>query len=105
MVRSSSRPYRSRARDLLNKLVHDGWYSPDDLADVLVLSPQEVIIYREGVESIPLDRQLCLAAFLIECVPPLARAGHALRSQVKSAIGFQLAQGTTHASAPPRLFR
>ena len=105
MTKSASRINRSRARDLLKKLIAGGWYSHDDLAKEIVVSLREIVLYDEGIEPIPLDRQLCLATFVIERVPPLLRAGHALRSQVKSAMAFQLTQVETHAVAPPRSFR
>jgi hypothetical protein len=41
--------------------------------------------YLEEAEPMPLDRQLRLAVFVGECVPPLARAGQQLRAQVAAA--------------------
>jgi hypothetical protein len=101
----TTRLHRSRARDLLVKLAKSGSFTEADLCSELVVSARQLILFSEGLEAIPLDRQLCLAAFLIERVPALAGSGYALRSQVKAAMAFECRETSTHASAPPLKFR
>jgi hypothetical protein len=79
---------RSRARDLLARVRKGGSFTDEQLCTELVLDARQLAMYAEGLEAIPLDRQLCLAAFLIERVPALAADGHSLHAQVKAATTF-----------------
>lgn len=90
-----------RAVLLLRRLVELGWFGPDAVARALVVNGTTLDAYLRETEPIPLDRQLCLALFVIECVPPLARLGHQLRGQVGAAIAFQDRATTTHSQPPP----
>ena len=84
----SPRLHRSSARDLLARLGKSGWFTEAALCSELVVSHRQPILFSQGLEPMPLARQLCLAAFLIERVPPLGAQGYALREQVKAAMGF-----------------
>lgn len=69
------------------------------------MSERQLQAYLNESADMPLERQLCLAQFVIECVPPLARLGHRLRGQVSAALAFNARVTTTHADAPPMLLR
>jgi len=97
----ASRARQTTAAQLLAKLVATGWYDFSELARELVVSEATVSDYVSGERPIPLDRQLCLAVFVIEKVPPLARWGHRLRGQVEASMRFQSRVTETHLSAPP----
>jgi hypothetical protein len=94
----------SAALRLLRKLVATRWFELDAIARALVVSDARLASYLSESEPIPLDRQLCLALFVIECVPPLARVGHQLRGQVKAAIAFEARATDTHLEPPPARF-
>lgn len=89
---------------MLRKLVATRWFELEAIARALVISDARLAAYLSESELIPLDRQLCLALFVIECVPPLARAGHQLRGQVNAAIAFQAHATLTHLEPPPTRF-
>ena len=92
---------RSTAAQLLRKVLATGWFAPEALARALVISDAWLEAYVNESKPMPLDRQLCLALFVIECIPPLARAGHRLRSQVAAAMAFHSGVTETHAQSPP----
>jgi hypothetical protein len=73
---------------LLAKLVATRWFGGAAIAEALVVPEAMFDDYLAGIADIPLDRQLCLALFVIENVPALARSGHQLRSQVVAAAAF-----------------
>src|SRR5436190_14484342 len=54
---------------LLRKLVATRWFELDAIARALVVSDARLAAYLAESEPIPLDRQLSLALFVIECVP------------------------------------
>jgi|SRR4051812_17107637 hypothetical protein len=58
--------------------------------------------FASGRALMPLDAQRCLAAFVIENVPALARMGHRLQAQVAAATDFHDGRTATHKTAPPR---
>ncbi len=58
------------------------------MARALVISDAALRAYLAGVEPMPLDRQLCLALFVIESIPPMARSGHRLRGQVAASMAY-----------------
>lgn len=93
--------YDSAALRLLRRVIASGWFAPDALARALVMSDEALETYLSGSKPIPLDRQLCLALFVIECMPPLARAGHQLRGQVAAAVAYRSGLTETHQHAPP----
>jgi hypothetical protein len=92
----------SRALILLEKVVATGWFEPSALARALAVSDSTLERYLSDTLPIPLDRQLCLALFVIECLPALARSGHQLRRQVAAAIAFQEGATVRHMQPPPR---
>lgn len=96
----AARP-RSAAVRLLRKVIANGWFPADAVARALVISNTSLDAYLAESKPMPLDRQLCLALFVIECIPPLARAGQQLRAQVAAAIAYQNGVTETHAHAPP----
>jgi hypothetical protein len=97
---SSPKPRRTRAVDLLIKVVETGSFDPAELAHELAITPATLDRYVSGAVAIPLERQLCLALFVIEKIPPLSRAGHMLRGQVRAAIAFQQQATKVHQTAP-----
>lgn len=96
-------PRTSRAAELLTRLVDTRWFDIQALARELVVPVQIVEAYVSGTMPIPLDRQLCLALFVIENVPPFARQGHRLRGQVEAAVAFRAREAEGLSSAPPRI--
>jgi hypothetical protein len=92
---------RSRAVQLLAKVLDTPWFDRQTVADELVVSVKTLEAFLEGKLAMPLDRQLCLALFVIEKVPPLARLGYQLRGQVKAAMAFEAHATATHATSPP----
>jgi hypothetical protein len=95
------RPAHSTAARLLQKVLSTGWFPPDALARALVMSDDAMQAYLAESKAMPLDRQLCLAQFVIECVPPLARAGQQLRGQVSAAMAYETGMTATHLQPPP----
>ncbi|HWC55793.1 MAG TPA: hypothetical protein VG434_02365 [Sphingomicrobium sp.] len=67
----------------------------------VVVSRAVLDAYIDGKLAMPLDRQLCLALFVIEKVPRLARIGHQLRGQVAAAIAYDERATETHTFPPP----
>ena len=93
-----------RALELLRKLVATESYELDELAEALVIKRKKLDAYLAGTVEIPLERQLCLALFVIEHVPALARLGYQLRGQVIAAIAFQERGPLAHTQSPPQRF-
>ncbi len=98
------RAHESAAVRLLRDVVATGGLARDALARALVISDAVLQAYLAESTPMPLDRQLCLAQFVIECVPSLARAGYRLRGQVAAAIAYHAQSTTTHRTAPPSRF-
>jgi len=94
---------RARAVVLLQQVVATRPVDIDALSEALVVSRTTLHGYLSGNTSIPLERQLCLALFVIEHVPELARQGHRLRAQVAAAIAFQEHATVTHQQPPPAM--
>jgi hypothetical protein len=92
----------SRALALLRKVVATQAYDLDAVADALVIKRKTLDSFLSGSVEIPLERQLCLALFVIEHLPALARAGYQLRGQVVAAIAFQQRGPTAHLESPAR---
>jgi hypothetical protein len=95
---------RSRAAELLQRIVSSGSVDTHALAHSLIVSPAALDSYLHGTVPIPLERQLCLALYVIEHIPELARQGHQLRGQVAAAIAFQEHATVVHSHAPPTRF-
>jgi hypothetical protein len=99
---SSSLPRpRRRANELLQRVLRTGWYTDAELAQQLVMSPDALATFAADQAEMPLDRQLCLALFVIENVPPLARRGHQLRAQIAAAARFRAKETARHNTPPP----
>ena len=81
---------------MLAKVVAAGWFDVQRLAAELVVTDNMIGLYMSGAVDMPLERQLCLARFLIDNVPSLARIGRNLLGQVQSAIAFGETQTVTH---------
>jgi len=91
----------SRAAQLLLQVLSTGSLDPESIARELVVSVAELQRYLSGSAPIPLDRQLCLALFVIKNVPTLAREARGLHGQVCAAIAYEAHETETHATAPP----
>lgn len=104
MKQRAERVYRSSARTLLARMIARGWYTTEELAKVLVVSDRTLILYLEGLEPIPLERQACLATFLIDHVPALAAAGHKLRGQAGATLAYRHHDTISHTAPPPGQF-
>jgi hypothetical protein len=91
----------SRAALLLQKLVALGVVTEEQLATELVVPLPVLRAFADASRVIPLDRQLCLALYIINNVPALAREGHGLRGQVESAIRVESAKGPRSTAASP----
>ena len=92
----------SGALVLLRKLLATGWFDSTAVARALVVTDEALELYLSDSLAIPLDRQLCLALFVIECVPPLARPAHRLRAQVSAAMAYDARQMERHKPPMPR---
>lgn len=100
-VQSIQKP--SRAAQLLSRLSATRWFDLQTLAREMVVPVATLEAYLDGTLPIPLDRQLCLALFVIDNVPPFARQGHQLHGQVQAAIAFQARTAEGLSAAPPRI--
>jgi hypothetical protein len=79
---------RTRAVRLLELVFDTTGMGETTMADALVTTSAGLRAYRSGSERMPLDRQLCLALYVIEHLPSLAPRAHALRAQVAAEIAF-----------------
>jgi hypothetical protein len=75
-------------------------YDQTQVASELAVPSATIDGYLSGSIAIPLERQLCLALFVIEKIPLLARSGHMLHGQVRAAIAFQGHSTAVHQTAP-----
>ena len=92
MAPNGKKPARrkeTRAHALLTKVVATGWFDREEIARALVVTPRTLDAFVAGSVAMPLERQLCLALFVIERIPALARQGHQLKGQVAGAMAFQ----------------
>jgi len=102
MSRESGRGPKSRSGRLLKSLLDGGKYSAAALADELSVTVDDINAYVTTNVAMPLKHQQCLALFVIEKVPALARDGHALKAQVAAAAEFEGGTTTTHSGPPAR---
>lgn len=102
-VMAVRKPFFGRAAGMLTKLLDRG-IDAHTLAAELVITPGQLEAYRSGRILMPLDRQLCLALFVLESVPSLAKECRALRAQVVAAASFHAAVTTTHNGPPTRSY-
>jgi hypothetical protein len=102
MRQSGVRPFplQSEARRLLVKAIETGGFSPERLARELVVSERTLAQYAAGEVMIPAERQLCLAHFLVDNVPALAREGRNLVGKAQAQIRFRSTDTVTHQTMP-----
>lgn len=93
-------PKRTRTVQLMTRVLAANWFTVEDLAAALVVDPRTIGCYVSGEISIPLERQVCFARFLIERVPPFARHGRNLLSQISASIEFANSTTKLHDHAP-----
>ena len=91
---------KGHAVALLAKIIDAGWFDVQRVASVLVSDEREVGLYLAGLAPMPLERQLCLALFLIDSVPPLSRQGHNLLSRVRAEMAYVKSDNVLHRNAP-----
>ena len=97
-----SRRPPSTAIQLLTKVVATRWFTNAVLAYELMVSEATLAAYLSGNLAMPIDQQSYLATFVIEHVPPLARAGHRLRAQLRAMVAFHALETVTHNEFPIR---
>jgi hypothetical protein len=95
-------PRHRRSSMLLTAVVNTGAFTLRDLAEALATSEADLQACASNERALSLSRQLCLALFVIERLPALARRGHALRGQVGAALAMEAKITATHAYAPVR---
>ena len=88
-AKNGTRGQETRAHRLLATVVAAGEIDLDELARELVVTRNVLDAFVAGRVGIPLERQLCLALFVIQRIPSLARQGHQLKGQVAGALAFQ----------------
>ena len=98
--RPRTRP-KGRAIELLDRLLASDASTIDEVASALMVSAEGIERYRSQRLAMPIERQLLLAAYVIERVPGYARLGHLLRGQIRATIAFAARETTTHPSPPP----
>jgi hypothetical protein len=91
---------RARAVVLLQRILAARPLDIDALGEALVVNRATLHAYLSGTVSMPVERQLCLALFVIEHIPEFARQGHQLRAQIAAAIAFQEHATAIHNQAP-----
>ena len=91
---------RSRCVVLLTKLLAANWLTVNEVAEVLVVDPRTIGRYISGEIEMPVERQVCFARFLVERVPPLARQGRNLLSQIAASIEYANSTTEVHTYAP-----
>jgi hypothetical protein len=95
------RPALSTAAKLLSAGIAAGRFDVTRIAAELVIDERTVGLYIAGSTPMPIDRQICLARFLIEHVPALSRQGHNLLSQLRSRVAFESGATKVDSQAPP----
>ena len=85
---------------LLSKIITSEWFDIQRLARELVVPERTVALYMTGELEMPLERQACLARFLIAHVPQLARTSRNLLGQIQAAAAFATTDTATHSIAP-----
>lgn len=91
---------RSLAVRLLDKVLASN-QAPELVANAMMVRESAIDGYRSGRTPIPIEAQILLAAFAIECVPKFARLGYQLRSEIRARIAFAASETETHLGPPP----
>jgi hypothetical protein len=98
------KPVDSEASRLLAKIIATGQSDVATMARVLVTDERTIGRYLAGDLAMPAARQLCLAQFLVNDMPGLAREGHRLLGRVQARIRFESGETVVHNDAPPSRF-
>src|SRR5688500_15383859 len=91
---------RSRSGALLRRVSAQPALSASDIQRAMQMTTDDFDQVVAGTKVMSLPHQLCLAAFLIEHVPDLARAGRTLRHQALAAMEYGSGATATHGSQP-----
>ena len=91
---------KSRSGDLLRRFIALPGTHAADVRRELGMSTDDFDQLVAGSRVMSLPHQLCFAAFLIERVPALARAGCTLRHQALAAMEYGSGATATHGSQP-----
>ena len=91
---------KSRSGDLLRRVIALPDMHAADVRRELGMTTDDFDQLVAGTRVMSLPHQLCFAAFLIERVPSLARAGRTLRHQALAAMEYGSGATTTHGSQP-----
>ena len=91
---------KSRSGDLLRRVMTQPDLSASDIQRALQMTTDDFDQVVAGTKVMSLPHQLCFAAFLIEQVPDLARAGRTLRHQALAAMEYGSGATATHGSQP-----
>lgn len=94
------RPTDARAVKLLAQVIATGAFEISLIARELVTDERTIGQYMSGALAMPMERQICLARFLIEHVPALRRHGHNLLSRVRARLAYETAETLVHRQAP-----
>jgi hypothetical protein len=78
----------SRAVALLQRILKESGLDATGIASELIVRPRDLEGYLSGEREMPLERQLCLALFVIDRLPSLAREGYTLRGQAIASIEY-----------------
>ena len=91
---------KSRSGDLLRRVIARPDLSASDIRRALQMTSDDFDQLVAGTKVMSLPHQLCFAAFVIEQVPDLARAGRTLRHQALAAMEYGSGATATHGSQP-----
>ena len=98
------KPADSEASRSLARIIATGRADVATMARVLVTDERTIGRYLAGDLAMPTARQLCLAHFLINDMPGLAREGHKLLGRAQARIRFESGETVVHNDAPPSRF-
>ena len=98
-------PQRTLASTLIARVLDTGAMDRETLAGALIVSPARLERFRDQREPIPPERQMLLALVVVERVPPLARFGRQLRTQVRAAAAYHASDVQVHSQGPPEPWR
>jgi hypothetical protein len=88
----------TRSRTLLLDAIGDAHLTRGEACLELKINDAEMQRVLDGSAVLSQERQLCLAALIIERVPGMASKGYALRAQAIAAIAVAERRTETHSS-------
>jgi hypothetical protein len=94
-------PPRTRAIELLERVLAANGDHVDELAQTLMTAVDTLDSYRTRLVPMSLEHQLLLAAYAVEHEPTCARLAHRLRGQIRATISFARHETLTHGEPPP----